>query len=78
MVQEFEKSLHLPERLPSTISPTTVPDSHLRISKAWHLLGSPQTEPRMENCGKALRERGETQVSGARPGVCPLGSPHLH
>lgn len=62
MVSEFEKGLHLPERLPSTLSPTTAPGAHLRLSKACPLLGSLKLNSECRTVQNTSGD-GETQVS---------------
>lgn len=53
-----EKGLDLPQRLSVTQRPTTVPGSHVRLSKACHLPGSVQNKPGEENRGKHLGQGG--------------------
>lgn len=64
MVGEFMISLHLPESLPETLHPTTIPGSQVRLSKAWLLLGFLQSKPGVVNWGKHFRGGGDTSPQG--------------
>lgn len=67
----MRKGLDLPERLPATICPTTVPGAHVRLSKACHLPGSLQTKPEVENRGKHFGGGGESSLPGPGLGSAP-------